>query len=34
LSDHGDQLRLSREAFESEFRRLWPTRVDTHPVVD
>ncbi|MFD9330548.1 S-methyl-5-thioribose kinase [Streptomyces sp. NPDC060065] len=28
-SDHGDQLRLSWEAFESEFRRLWPTRVDT-----
>ncbi|MDF3142244.1 MULTISPECIES: S-methyl-5-thioribose kinase [unclassified Streptomyces] len=28
LSDHGDQLRLSREAFETEFRRLWPTRVD------
>ncbi|MCX5556385.1 S-methyl-5-thioribose kinase [Streptomyces sp. NBC_00038] len=27
--DHGDQLRLSWEAFESEFRRLWPTRVDT-----
>ncbi|WP_405932828.1 S-methyl-5-thioribose kinase [Streptomyces sp. NBC_00827] len=29
VSDHGDQLRLSWEAFESEFRRLWPTRVDT-----
>ncbi|MFC4505739.1 MULTISPECIES: S-methyl-5-thioribose kinase [Streptomyces] len=29
LSDHADQLRLSWEAFESEFRRLWPTRVDT-----
>lgn len=29
LSDHGDQLRLSWEAFETEFRRLWPTRVDT-----
>jgi 5-methylthioribose kinase len=29
LSDHGDQLRLSWEAFEAEFRRLWPTRVDT-----
>ncbi|MGW3413725.1 S-methyl-5-thioribose kinase [Streptomyces sp. NPDC000888] len=28
-TDHGDQLRLSWEAFESEFRRLWPTRVDT-----
>lgn len=27
--DHGDQLRLSWKAFESEFRRLWPTRVDT-----
>ncbi|MEV0482200.1 S-methyl-5-thioribose kinase [Streptomyces sp. NPDC050508] len=29
LSDHGDQLRLSWAAFETEFRRLWPTRVDT-----
>lgn len=29
LTDHGDQLRLSWEAFETEFRRLWPTRVDT-----
>lgn len=29
LSDHGDQLRLAWEAFETEFRRLWPTRVDT-----
>ncbi|MEU6147352.1 S-methyl-5-thioribose kinase [Streptomyces sp. NPDC047081] len=29
LSDHGDQLKLSWEAFEREFRRLWPTRVDT-----
>ncbi|MFD9391284.1 S-methyl-5-thioribose kinase [Streptomyces sp. NPDC060000] len=29
LSDHADQLRLSWEAFEDEFRRLWPTRVDT-----
>ena len=29
LSDHGDQLRLACEAFETEFRRLWPTRVDT-----
>jgi 5-methylthioribose kinase len=29
LSDHADQLRLSWEAFETEFRRLWPTRVDT-----
>ncbi|MCX4975846.1 S-methyl-5-thioribose kinase [Streptomyces sp. NBC_00620] len=28
-TDHGDQLRLSWKAFESEFRRLWPTRVDT-----
>ncbi|MFJ8108710.1 S-methyl-5-thioribose kinase [Streptomyces sp. NPDC096132] len=29
LSDHADQLRLSWEAFEAEFRRLWPSRVDT-----
>lgn len=29
LSDHADQLRLSWGAFASEFRRLWPTRVDT-----
>ncbi|MGW7042773.1 S-methyl-5-thioribose kinase [Streptomyces avermitilis] len=29
LSDHGEQLRLSWEAFAAEFRRLWPTRVDT-----
>ncbi|SDP50641.1 5'-methylthioribose kinase [Streptomyces sp. cf386] len=29
LSDHGDQLALSWEAFETEFRRLWTTRVDT-----
>jgi 5-methylthioribose kinase len=29
LTDHGEQLRLSSEAFETEFRRLWPTRVDT-----
>ncbi|MEV6383972.1 S-methyl-5-thioribose kinase [Streptomyces sp. NPDC051773] len=29
LTDHGDQLRLSWAAFETEFRRLWPTRVDT-----
>ncbi|MFF7165844.1 S-methyl-5-thioribose kinase [Streptomyces sp. NPDC008086] len=29
LSDHGEQLRLSWDAFEAEFRRLWPTRVDT-----
>jgi 5-methylthioribose kinase len=29
LSDHADQLGLSWEAFETEFRRLWPTRVDT-----
>jgi 5-methylthioribose kinase len=28
-SDHGDQLGLSWESFETEFRRLWPTRVDT-----
>ncbi|MEU9449310.1 S-methyl-5-thioribose kinase [Streptomyces sp. NPDC048277] len=28
-SDHADQLRVSWEAFENEFRRLWPTRVDT-----
>ncbi|NEB02271.1 S-methyl-5-thioribose kinase [Streptomyces sp. SID13726] len=27
-TDHADQLRLSWEAFEGEFRRLWPTRVD------
>ncbi|MGY4976694.1 S-methyl-5-thioribose kinase [Streptomyces sp. 900105755] len=26
--DHADQLRLSWEGFETEFRRLWPTRVD------
>ncbi|MFD5271679.1 S-methyl-5-thioribose kinase [Streptomyces sp. NPDC058335] len=29
LADHADQLRLSWDAFETEFRRLWPTRVDT-----
>ncbi|GAV43730.1 S-methyl-5-thioribose kinase [Streptomyces acidiscabies] len=29
LTDHADQLRLSWEAFTTEFRRLWPTRVDT-----
>ncbi|MFE9446149.1 S-methyl-5-thioribose kinase [Streptomyces sp. NPDC006602] len=29
LSDHGDQLRLSWEAFDAEFRRLWLTRADT-----
>ncbi len=29
LSDHGDQLRLSWEAFEAEFRSLWRTRGDT-----
>lgn len=29
LSDHADQLALSWTAFETEFRRLWPTRVDT-----
>ncbi|MFI9173406.1 S-methyl-5-thioribose kinase [Streptomyces lincolnensis] len=28
LTDHADQLRLSWEAFETEFRRLWPSRVD------
>ncbi|MGW0333597.1 S-methyl-5-thioribose kinase [Streptomyces sp. NPDC003011] len=28
LSDHAGQLRLCWEAFEAEFRRLWPTRVD------
>ncbi|WEH19202.1 S-methyl-5-thioribose kinase [Streptomyces sp. VNUA24] len=28
LTDHGDQLGLSWDAFETEFRRLWPTRVD------
>ncbi|MET8978659.1 S-methyl-5-thioribose kinase [Streptomyces sp. NPDC004539] len=28
-TDHADQVRLSWEAFETEFRRLWPTRVDT-----
>ncbi|MFI6438157.1 S-methyl-5-thioribose kinase [Streptomyces sp. NPDC050759] len=29
LTDHADQLRLSWEAFETGFRRLWPARVDT-----
>ncbi|GAA5707891.1 methylthioribose kinase [Streptomyces avermitilis] len=29
LTDHGEQLRLSWEAFAAQFRRLWPTRVDT-----
>ncbi|MGW7131957.1 S-methyl-5-thioribose kinase [Streptomyces bobili] len=29
LADHADQLRLSWDGFETEFRRLWPTRVDT-----
>ncbi|WP_329226300.1 S-methyl-5-thioribose kinase [Streptomyces canus] len=29
LTDHAHQLRLSWEAFETEFRRLWPARVDT-----
>lgn len=29
LSDHGGQLQLSWAAFETEFRRLWETRVDT-----
>ncbi|MER5183888.1 S-methyl-5-thioribose kinase [Streptomyces sp. NPDC002896] len=27
--DHAEQLRLSWEGFEAEFRRLWPSRVDT-----
>ncbi|MFJ8492678.1 S-methyl-5-thioribose kinase [Streptomyces sp. NPDC094038] len=27
--DHADQLRLSWDGFEAEFRRLWPSRVDT-----
>ncbi|MGW0570621.1 S-methyl-5-thioribose kinase [Streptomyces tauricus] len=29
VTDHAAQLRLSWEGFETEFRRLWPTRVDT-----
>lgn len=29
LSDHADQLGLSWQAFEAEFRLLWPTRVDS-----
>ncbi|WP_330292193.1 S-methyl-5-thioribose kinase [Streptomyces sp. NBC_00576] len=29
LSDHADQLAQSWEAFEAEFRVLWPTRIDT-----
>jgi 5-methylthioribose kinase len=29
LTDHPDQLQLSWNAFETEFRRLWPTRMDT-----
>ncbi|MET7681771.1 S-methyl-5-thioribose kinase [Streptomyces sp. NPDC005423] len=29
LTDHADQLGLSWRAFEAQFRRLWPTRVDT-----
>jgi 5-methylthioribose kinase len=29
LTDHADQLALSWEAFEAEFRALWPTRTDT-----
>lgn len=29
LTDHVDQLALSWEAFEAEFRVLWPTRTDT-----
>lgn len=28
ITDHADQLRLSWQAFETEFRRLWPARVD------
>ncbi|MEW2304836.1 S-methyl-5-thioribose kinase [Streptomyces sp. NPDC006655] len=27
--DHAEQLRLSWEGFEAEFRRLWPSRIDT-----
>ncbi|MEV0553552.1 S-methyl-5-thioribose kinase [Streptomyces sp. NPDC050597] len=29
VTDHAAQLRLTWEGFETEFRRLWPTRVDT-----
>lgn len=29
LTDHADELALSWEAFEAEFRVLWPTRTDT-----
>lgn len=29
LTDHADQLALSWDGFEAEFRRLWPTRTDT-----
>ncbi|WP_405815158.1 S-methyl-5-thioribose kinase [Streptomyces sp. NBC_01390] len=29
LTDHADQLVLSWQAFDTEFRRLWPTRIDT-----
>ncbi|WP_405766233.1 S-methyl-5-thioribose kinase [Streptomyces sp. NBC_01538] len=29
LTDHADQLALSWNAFETEFRNLWPTRTDT-----
>ncbi|MEH0422025.1 S-methyl-5-thioribose kinase [Streptomyces sp. B21-083] len=29
LTDHADQLALSWNAFESEFRHLWPTRTGT-----
>nr|WP_256096487.1 phosphotransferase [Streptomyces sp. LUP30] len=29
LSDHADQLGLPWRAFETEFRLLWPTRVDS-----
>ncbi|MDQ0937985.1 S-methyl-5-thioribose kinase [Streptomyces turgidiscabies] len=29
LTDHADQLALSWNAFETEFRHLWPTRTDT-----
>jgi 5-methylthioribose kinase len=29
VTDHAAQLRLTWEGFETEFRRLWPSRVDT-----
>ncbi|WP_328693844.1 S-methyl-5-thioribose kinase [Streptomyces phaeochromogenes] len=29
VTDHAAQLRLTWEGFETEFRRLWPARVDT-----